>query len=271
MYVFNEETSQLSSWARSEWARKFAPIPPLKGVHTTTQNAKLVLSTVADYSNPTYCGSWPSIDTIREETGLSRRAIQYALRALEAMGLIEEAPRHADACPPYLAIPADKRPVFYHVYFIWDSRFITSDYRDWADERLAQLREKYTKQHRAGCNAVPSGVQRSTERGATGDETGCNGEQSGVQPVAYKTDTKQISNSNIYSNTYTCHGDEGTVPFKDPDEALDALSTDPDRVHAQRLADLNPDVRRLRDEVNRLKNGQTPTITAPSQWTRNIG
>jgi len=183
-YVFKEETLQLVSWARSEWARKYAPIPALKGVHTTTQNAKLVLSAIADYSHQTYLGSWPSIDTIKAETELSRRAIQYALRALEAMGLIEEDPQLAEQCPKYLDIPADKRPVFYHVYFVFDRRFVTPVYEEWANSRLNELREKYAEQRRAGCNRVPSGVQRGTERGATGYETGCNEVPSGVQQVA---------------------------------------------------------------------------------------
>lgn len=244
-YVFNEETLQLSSWARSEWARKYAPIPALKGVRTTTQNAKLVLSTIADYSNPTYCGSWPGIDTIMEETGLKRRAIQYALRALEAAGLIEEAPRLAEACPKYLAIPADKRPVFYHVYFVFDSRYITPAFTEWADSRLGELREKYAKQRRAGCNEEPSGVQR----------------------VAYKTSTKQLSKTNIDPNRDTCEAEKTDATIEDPSAALDALSTDPDRLRFEQLADTNPELRRLRDEFNFLKRGQTGN-TEPSQWTQ---
>ena len=266
-YVFNEETLQLSSWARSEWARKYAPIPALKGVRTTTQNAKLVLSTIADYSNPTYCGSWPGIDTIMEETGLKRRAIQYALRALEAAGLIEEAPRLAEACPKYLAIPADKRPVFYHVYFVFDSRYITPAFTEWADSRLGELREKYAKQRRAGCNEEPSGVQRVTKRGATCNQTGCNEEPSGVQRVAYKTSTKQLSKTNIDPNRDTCEAEKTDATIEDPSAALDALSTDPDRLRFEQLADTNPELRRLRDEFNFLKRGQTGN-TEPSQWTQ---
>ncbi|MGV0392986.1 helix-turn-helix domain-containing protein [Corynebacterium riegelii] len=280
--VFDEKTLQLHSWARSEWARKYAPIPALKGVHTTTQNAKLVLSTVADYCNATYRGSWPGIDTLIEETGLSRRAIQYALRALEALGLIEEAPNLAKKCPKYLAIPADKRPVFYHVYFVFDSRVITPEYRQWAEERLEKLREKYAEQRQAGCNGVRSGVQRGTKRGATGYEAGCNEVPSGVQRVAYKTSTKQLSKSNNETNrenngaqkvTGDEHAPDGATEaesFPSSTDALNALSTSPDRAHAERLADSDPAMKRLREEIEFLNRGQTSPFTATSQWGRFI-
>ena len=172
---FNEETLQLYGWARGEWAQKYAPIPALKGVHTTTQNAKLVLAIVAGYSNYRYRGAWPGINAVMEGTGLSRRAVQYAVRALEALGLIEEAPTLAKQCPDYLAIPADKRPAFYTVRFFLDSRYVTPVYIQWANERLGELRQKYAKQREAGCNRVPSGVQPGTQRGATRYRAGCNG------------------------------------------------------------------------------------------------
>ena len=276
---FDEETLQLSGWARGEWARKYAPIPALKGVHTTTQNAKLVLSAVAGYSNPDYSGAWPGIDRIRGETGLSKRAVQYALRALECLGLIEEMPLLGKQCPKYMAIPADKRPAFYHVYFVFDSRYITPTFTEWAESRLAELREKYAEQRRAGCNRVPSGVQPGTERGATGYETGCNRVPSGVQRVAPKTSTKHLektlTDKRRETTPTTANAGDGGDPdnnreaaFEDnPSDALDALSTDPDRLRFEQLADTNPELRRLRDEFEMLRRGQTGN-GSPSQWAQ---
>ena len=279
-YVFDEETLQLTSWARSEWARKYAPIPALKGVHTTTQNAKLVLSAIADYSNPTYLGSWPSIDKIKAETELSRRAIQYALRALEAMGLIEEAPHLAAECPAYLAIPADKRPVFYHVYFVFDRRFVTPAYTEWVASRLGELREKYTDQRGAGCNRVPSGVQPGTERGATQDEAGCNEVPSGVQRVAYKTSTNHLSKTinDPNSETSPAPADAGDGHAVDNDHeaafdedqsaALDERSTNPDLLRFEQLARKDPEMRRLSDAMLLSQRSQDRDNGTPSQWTQ---
>lgn len=55
---------------------------------TKTKGAtRQVLSNLADHANR-YGIAWPSVDTIGEEESLSRRAVQQALRTLEARGEI---------------------------------------------------------------------------------------------------------------------------------------------------------------------------------------
>ena len=57
------------------------------GVPTRTLSIKLVLIKLADNANDEGI-AWPSINHISAQTGLSVRAIQYALRWLEKQNLI---------------------------------------------------------------------------------------------------------------------------------------------------------------------------------------
>lgn len=50
---------------------------------------KSVLNVVADLYNEKYGCAWPAVDTIAMRTGLTRRTVVRALRALEQSGLIE--------------------------------------------------------------------------------------------------------------------------------------------------------------------------------------
>ena len=205
VYVFNEGDYQLSGYARAQWALSYAPIPPLKGLRTTTQNAKLVLATIAQRSNQEYGGAWPGVSIIAGETGLSKRAVRYTLDVLQALGLIEDAPHRAQQCPPYLSIPADKRPRFYTVNFVLDKRIVTDEYRQWADEQLDELRRKRVRRSTAsgtttderGATQNTAGCNVEHERGATQNTTGCNVEHSGVQRVAANKSIKTNKNSNI--------------------------------------------------------------------------
>jgi hypothetical protein len=59
--------------------------------HSPTKlGQRLVLLVIADHASETGTQSWCSVDTIAEEARLTRRAVQYALRRLEADGAIIE-------------------------------------------------------------------------------------------------------------------------------------------------------------------------------------
>jgi len=56
-----------------------------------TLGRRLVLLVLADHASADGTGSYPSVATIAEEARLSTRAVQYALRQLEADGAIAKA------------------------------------------------------------------------------------------------------------------------------------------------------------------------------------
>lgn len=70
------------SWSAIKWAMVASQHARL----TTVQ--RVVLLTLAYHHNAKSAACTPSVDTLRAETGLSRRAVQIAVQALEASGLI---------------------------------------------------------------------------------------------------------------------------------------------------------------------------------------
>ncbi|GGH53188.1 hypothetical protein GVY41_09115 [Frigidibacter albus] len=75
------------SWRAVRWAMEAAQQVRLSSVQ------RLVLLTLAYHHNDKTSCCIPSNETLRAETGLSRRAVQLAVQALEASGLVTVSPR----------------------------------------------------------------------------------------------------------------------------------------------------------------------------------
>src|SRR5512139_3428752 len=71
--------------------------------------ARLVLVSLADYSDPTGRNAWPSVGTLAHRLGVTTRSVRRALALLEDLGLI----RHGDQSV-VAHVRADRRPT------VWD-------------------------------------------------------------------------------------------------------------------------------------------------------
>lgn len=71
-----------------QFTPKVNPIVYVRGLRRISANAKLVMFTLASRVND-YNECWPSVASLADDTGLSRRAIFNALRELTDQGLIE--------------------------------------------------------------------------------------------------------------------------------------------------------------------------------------
>jgi len=66
-----------------------AVLDPVDGFTTTSPTQTLVLLCLADCANDRDGRAWPAVATIARRSRLGERAVQYALRELEALGLLE--------------------------------------------------------------------------------------------------------------------------------------------------------------------------------------
>lgn len=76
------------SYQATEWALKYAPIPPDERGKPSASSCTLVLVALAYPADPDGCNAFPAVDTIRAWTHLSERTIRATLDRLEAAGLI---------------------------------------------------------------------------------------------------------------------------------------------------------------------------------------
>ncbi|EPA95275.1 helix-turn-helix domain-containing protein [Pseudomonas sp. G5(2012)] len=106
-------------------------------------SARHVLLCLANYAGANGAGAFPSASTLAQDTGLSERTVRYKLDDLEKVGLIQKGNQ---AIAAVHIDRHDRRPVVY-------------------DLQLSR-----------GANPAPR-----TKRGAD-DATGCNSQQTGVQP-----------------------------------------------------------------------------------------
>lgn len=74
------------------WAYEYQDLPLDGRTQRIMVNTKVVLIALANYAGPNGTDAFPSVARIQRDTGLSERAIQYALRALEDHGTIAETP-----------------------------------------------------------------------------------------------------------------------------------------------------------------------------------
>lgn len=114
--------------------------------------ARHVLLCLSNYANQDGRGAFPSVDTLKADTGLSERTIRYKLDDLEAAGVIR---RGSPAIVAAYIDRKDKRPICYDIVM----RGATDAPRD------------------------GDGVQMETERGANDNTTGCSScTQSTIDP-----------------------------------------------------------------------------------------
>ncbi len=109
----------------------------------TDATARHVLLCLANYANQDGRGAFPSVETLKADTGLSERTIRYKLDDLERAGVIR---RGNPAIVAAYIDRKDKRPICYDVLI------------------------------QRGATAAPrrdDGVQMTTVRGANDDRTGC--------------------------------------------------------------------------------------------------
>src|SRR5947209_14306834 len=85
------------------WALNSAPIPTGRNASTLA----VVLVGLANHADPDGRNAFPAVATLVRYTRLSARSVQYALRALEDLGLI--APSDPEIVAAYLK-RADRRP-----------------------------------------------------------------------------------------------------------------------------------------------------------------
>lgn len=74
------------------WAIEYQDLPRDERSGRIQSSCKLVLQALANHAGPGGGDCFPSIETIIYYTGLSERAVQYALRAMEEHGTIAETP-----------------------------------------------------------------------------------------------------------------------------------------------------------------------------------
>lgn len=114
--------------------------------------ARHVLLCLSNYANQDGRGAFPSVDTLKADTGLSERTIRYKLDDLEAAGVIR---RGSPAIVAAYIDRKDKRPICYDIVM-------------------------------RGAPDAPrdgDGVQMATERGANDNTTGCSScTQSTIDP-----------------------------------------------------------------------------------------
>jgi pyocin large subunit-like protein len=105
------------------------------------KSSRLVLISLANHANADGRDAYPSIATIMRETLLPERTVQYALRALEEVGLIRARGRAPDE-----RIPQNRRPVNYQIVGV----------------------QSAAPQSDQGCEITRSGVRDYASRGAVG-------------------------------------------------------------------------------------------------------
>jgi Helix-turn-helix domain len=86
------------------WALNTASIPRDR---RDASSLAAVLVGLANHAGPDGCNAFPSVSTLSQYTRLSERAVQYALRGLEELGLI--GPSDPDIIAAYIK-RADRRP-----------------------------------------------------------------------------------------------------------------------------------------------------------------
>lgn len=123
------------SWQASSWA-----VEQQEVTHHVTRHVLLCL---ANYANADGRAAFPSVVRLSRDTGLSERAVQYQLRALENAILIRRAPQ--DFAAAHIK-RGDRRPVVYDL--------------------LISRGAPYAPRSATGCTPEQNGVHATTSRGA---------------------------------------------------------------------------------------------------------
>lgn len=122
-----------------------------------SRSARHVLLLLANCANEDGQHAFPSVARMARESGLSERAVQSALRELEAIGVIRKGEQRAAS----LHIKRqDKRPIVYDIVMIEAPARGEN-----AAPREPERGEEAAPRDAAGCKSRPSGVKKSTERG----------------------------------------------------------------------------------------------------------
>lgn len=131
------------------WALNKAPIPRNR---RDASSLAIVLVGLADHADPDGRNAFPAVATLARYTRLSERAVQYAVRALEELGLIT--PSDPEIVAAYVK-RADRRPKGWDLVI---HRVIHND------ENEVQA---VHPDHQLGVQTRPDGVQTATSRGAS--------------------------------------------------------------------------------------------------------
>jgi hypothetical protein len=130
------------------WALNAAQIPPDR---RDASSLAIVLVGLANHADPDGRNAFPAVATLAGYTRLSERSVQYALRALEDLGLI--APSDPDIVAAYVK-RADRRPKG------WDLPIHSPIHNHVDGAQPLHLAASH------GVQIQPRGVQTTTKRGA---------------------------------------------------------------------------------------------------------
>jgi hypothetical protein len=131
------------------WALNKAPIPRNR---RDASSLAIVLVGLADHADPNGRNAFPAIARLARYTRLSERAVQYAIRTLEQLGLIR--PSDPQIVAAYIK-RADRRPKGWDLVI---HRVIHND-----EDEVQTVHPV----HQRGVQTQPDGVQTTTSRGAS--------------------------------------------------------------------------------------------------------